>query len=84
MPAAVKRRIRRETGSVQLWIDGTMTEVDRTKEGLRPPDFHGWMQWVMQLRLLRKLTDDWDARNAANILVDDQFNLIGRLIYWLD
>ena len=42
VPPAVHRRVNRDRGTAQIWVNDTMMEQDRVKQGLRSPDFVGW------------------------------------------
>ena len=42
VPPTVERRMDRQEGSLQLWIDGCITEAERFKRKLQPPDTNAW------------------------------------------
>jgi hypothetical protein len=75
VPPAVERTFDRKKGSLQLWVEGAMTEADRKKKGLSPPDVEAWNRQIHKVRLLRQLTDDWDAQNITNVLLDPSFRV---------
>lgn len=75
VPPTVQRRIDAETGSLQLWIEGeVMTNTDRIRDEIQPPDLVGWMEqvWVMQVFDNVIYNDD---RNTGNVLIDSAWNL---------
>lgn len=75
VPPTIERRIESKTGSLQLWVEGAMTEGDRKKKGLVPPDLEAWNTQIHTLRLLHQLTFDWDAQNVHNVLLDPSFRV---------
>jgi hypothetical protein len=75
VPPTVERRLGRHRGSVQLWIENCMTEAERYKSGVQPPDSEAWLRQVYTERAFRQLTYDTDFRNASNVLVDCDFRL---------
>ena len=75
VPPTVERTFGREKGSLQLWVEGAMTEADRKRKGLTPPDVEAWNGQIHKVRLLQQLTDDWDAQNITNILLDPSFRV---------
>lgn len=74
IPPAVLRRVGGEQGSVQLWVEGTMTEGDRNRRGLRPPDSRGWRRQQATMRVFDALIANSD-RNTGNSLIDEDWNL---------
>lgn len=73
VPPTVERRIRGESGSLQLWIEGAVTYGDwlrDTDRGLRVAP--SWHDQVATVRLLRQLTHDMDYPNVSNVLVDGE------------
>lgn len=74
-PPTVERKIGRTTGSLQLWVGGSMTEADRKAKAIAPPDLQPWNDEMHTLRLLHQLTDNTDYRNIRNVLVDPTFRI---------
>jgi hypothetical protein len=70
VPAVVERRVGRERGAMQLWVEGTVMETDRIKRGLRPEDPESWNQQMFKVRLFHNLTCNTDFNNMGNILSD--------------
>jgi hypothetical protein len=75
VPPTVARRIRGDKGSLQLWLEGVMTESERLEQGLSPPDRKRWNEQMYSVRLFHRLTYNADHRNVRNLLVDDDFRI---------
>jgi hypothetical protein len=75
VPPTVERAFGRTTGSLQLWVDGAMTEADRKQKKVTPPDLKAWNEQMHKVRLLHQLTDNTDARNIRNVLSDASFRV---------
>jgi len=75
VPPTVERRIGGRTGSLQLWVEGAMTEDERRQKGLEAPDASAWNAQMHRLRLLHQLTYNSDFRNVKNVLVDPAFRV---------
>jgi hypothetical protein len=75
VPPTVERRIGRKHGSLQLWIDGCITEVERFKNKVVPPDPATFNHQVHKIRLFRQLIYDTDYKNASNVLHDPEFKI---------
>lgn len=76
VPPTVERTIGRDSGSLQLWVDGSMREWERKKEKkLTPPDMEAWNDQVSTLKLYLQLIWDTDFNNISNLLVDENWKL---------
>ncbi len=75
VPPTVERTFGRTTGSLQMWVEGAMTEADRKQKKLAPPDPQAWNEQMYKVRLLHQLTYDTDARNIRNVLIDPAFRI---------
>ncbi len=75
VPPTVERVLGNKTGSLQMWVEGAITEWDRKQRGLTPPDHEQWNRQIHAVRLLQQLSFDWDAQNIHNVLVDDSFRV---------
>jgi len=73
VPPTVERRIGGDRGSLQLWVEGAMTEIDRRDAGLNPPDQDAWNHQIHNVRLFHQLTSNSDYSNLRNLLVDPDF-----------
>jgi hypothetical protein len=75
VPPTVERRFGRTTGSLQMWVEGAVTEADRKQKKLAPPDLKAWNEQMYKVRLLHQLTDNTDFRNIRNVLTDPSFRV---------
>jgi hypothetical protein len=76
VPATVERRIGREIGSLQLWVEGAMTEWQRKKvDRLTPPDMEVWNNQVSTLKIFFQLIWDTDYNNISNVIVDREWKI---------
>jgi hypothetical protein len=73
VPPTVERRVHGDLSSVQLWLTGCklLKDVDQSKV----PHPMEWAKQVCRQRVFDNLIANID-RNAGNLLVDDQWNLI--------
>ena len=74
VPPAVVRQIDGKQGSLQLWVEGAMTESKRLKEKLMPPNL---LQWS-QMRQIRYIFDELvhnEDRNLGNLLIDSDWRV---------
>ncbi|TDI45536.1 MAG: hypothetical protein E2P02_07100 [Acidobacteria bacterium] len=71
VPPAVERTIRGETGSLSLWVHGTVTEWDRQQENIPIKSPKGYVEGMLNLRLFHLLTHNIDYKNVRNVLVGD-------------
>jgi hypothetical protein len=75
VPPTVGRRIGHQDGSLQLWVEGAFTELDRKKRNLLPKDGGQWGAQMYKVELLNQLIYNTDAQNARNILYDPDFQV---------
>jgi hypothetical protein len=75
VPPTVERRLGGKDGALQMWVEGVITEWDRVKRKLRPPDPERWNRQIHGVRLLHALTYNTDYRNLRNELVDPEFRV---------
>ena len=71
----MERKFGYETGSLQMWVEGAMTEADRKQRKLDPPDPRAWNEQMYRIRLLHQLSYNTDYRNIRNVLVDSSFRV---------
>jgi hypothetical protein len=74
VPPTVERRIDGRRGALQLWIEGAMTELDRRRGQLQPPDPRAWNERRAAVALLRELAYDTDY-NVQNTLYGPGFRV---------
>ena len=75
VPPAVERTIDGKTGSLQVWVEGTITEDERGRRAVEDPDADHWNRQMYNARLLQQLTYNTDFRNVRNLLVDPAFRI---------
>jgi hypothetical protein len=75
VPPTVERSLDGRAGSLQLWVERAMTEDERKKKKIRPPDVDAWNRQIHKMRLLRQLTDDTDYLNIRNVIFDPAFRV---------
>lgn len=74
VPPTVIRKIRGGEGTLQIWLEGTITERVRLKEGREPPSpWHHAMQHQI-MKLFDNLIYNED-RNKGNVLYDGNWKL---------
>jgi hypothetical protein len=74
VPPTVLRRIDTKIGSLQLWLEGALTETDRYNKNITPPEFQRWRQELRVMRVFDNLIYNTD-RNMGNLLFDGDWNL---------
>jgi hypothetical protein len=74
MPPTILREFKGDAGSLQLWVEKTMTDNDRTKRKKRPPDVGAWNRQMRDMRFFDNLINNVD-RNKGNILIDEAWML---------
>jgi len=78
VPPTIAREVEGRRGSLQLWVEGAMTEKSRRTRGLEPKgpgEIIRWTQQIHNTRLLHQLTYNTDFRNVENVLVDPSFRV---------
>jgi hypothetical protein len=73
-PATVERRIGRDVGSLQWWVDSMMSEGERVAQGVTAPDVEAWNQLMFKVRLFDQLIANTD-RHPGNMLVTSDFQV---------
>ena len=74
VPATVERVIEGKHGSMQFFVDSAMTEADRMKKKINPPNIIDWNQQVAKVRLWDNLIYNTD-RNGGNLLVTSDWKI---------
>ncbi len=74
VPPVVKRKHGHMEGSLQLWLEQTITESTRRALQLEPPDLQRWQAQWQQLTLFDSLVANRD-RNLGNTLIDSSWTL---------
>lgn len=74
VPPCAPRNYRARQGTVQLWIEGAMTEEKRRREGLEAPSAVVWARQQQVMRVFDALIRNFD-RNQGNILIDEDWKV---------
>ena len=74
VPPADLRRIGNKNGSLQVWIEGAMTETRRREEGVKSKGGLAWVRQWQVMRVFDALIDNFD-RNVGNILVTKDWRI---------
>ncbi len=69
VPPVVARRYRGRRGALQIWIEQGMTDADRRRRGVEPPDPEAFDRQLQIMHLFDNLIQNVD-RNPGNILID--------------
>jgi hypothetical protein len=75
VPPTVERTIDGQSGALQLWVEGCMTEADRKKNNVKVADNESWNEQIYKVRLIHQLTYNTDYTNIRNILIDPSFRV---------
>jgi len=74
VPPTVIRRVDRNVGSLQIWVEASMTELERREQGLRVPDLVSWIRQVLSMYLFDNLIGNLD-RNLGDVVIDSAWKL---------
>jgi hypothetical protein len=69
VPPVVPRTIGRSEGSIQIWLEGVMTEGSRREDGLQSPQPREWFLQNRLMYVFDNLIFNAD-RNLGNMLID--------------
>jgi hypothetical protein len=76
VPATVERRSPYDDkpGSLQLWVEAAMSEADRRRKAVIPPDANRWAEQLANLYTFDALIYNTD-RHPDNLLITDTFDV---------
>lgn len=74
MPPIVLRTIKGSKGSLQIWLEGTITEKARREKAIAPPEIARFNQQRSTMQLFDNLVANRDA-NLGNTLIDGSWRL---------
>jgi hypothetical protein len=75
VPPAITRSLPRlGDGSIQLWMENAMTELDRRKRNIRPPDVRHFTRQMHNMIVFDNLVNNID-RNLGNILIGPDWKI---------
>jgi DNA-binding FadR family transcriptional regulator len=64
----VERSVNGQKASLSWWVNDSMTDADRIKQKLDPPDLESWNQQMLAAEVFHQLICDADA-NRTNLLI---------------
>jgi hypothetical protein len=68
-PPIVIRKIKASEGSLQIWLEGTITEADRREQEVDPPEIARFNQQRSSMQIFDNLVGNRDS-NLGNTLID--------------
>ncbi len=74
VPPVIERTIKRDSGSVQIWLQGVITDTKRRDEGYDPPNIGRYKQQKYILYVFDNLVANRDS-NLGNTLIDANWRL---------
>jgi len=74
MPPVVRRKIKGRDGSIQIWLEGTITENARLEQAIKPPEIARFNQQRSTLTIFDNLVANRDS-NLGNTLIDGKWRL---------
>lgn len=75
VPPAVSRSIKRDSGTIKIWLEETVTEFERSLElHIPPPDQLRWNQQRSIMQVFNNLVANRDS-NLGNLLIDTNWRL---------
>ncbi|MBD3873419.1 MAG: hypothetical protein IFK91_10965, partial [Acidobacteria bacterium] len=74
VPPIIGRTIKRTEGSVQIWLEGAITENERREKAFAPPDIARFNQQKAILHVFDNLVGNRDS-NLGNALIDRNWRL---------
>ena len=74
-PPAVPRSIGRDSGTIRIWLEETVSEFERSRElHIAPPDQKRWNQQRLMMQVFDNLVANRDS-NLGNLLIDNNWRL---------
>lgn len=74
VPPAIERKVKGQSGSVQIWIEGVISRAKMQGDDLRPPETARWNQQKSTLYIFDTLVANRDS-NLGNGLIDGNWRL---------
>ena len=75
VPPAVPRSIGRDSGTIRIWLEETVSEFERSRElHIPPPDQRRWNQQRSMMQVFDNLVANRDS-NLGNLLIDTNWRL---------
>lgn len=74
VPPTVRRKVNGKWGTLQLWVENAMMDLDRVEQKVRAPNPVQWLYQVQTMYLFDRLIQN-DDRNQGNILMTENGRL---------
>jgi hypothetical protein len=74
VPPYVERSVNGQKASLSWWVNDAMTDADRLKQKLEPPDLESWNQQMLAAEVFHQLIYDTDA-NRTNLLITKDWQI---------
>jgi hypothetical protein len=74
VPPAALRKIKKDDGSLKIWVEGSISDKERRDRGCVPPDSIRWNQQQQIMHIFDNLVANRDS-NLGNTLIDDNWRL---------
>lgn len=74
VPPVIQRKIKKRSGSVQIWLQGVITDTVRRNEGFKPPNIGRFNQQKDIMNVFDNLVANRDS-NLGNRLIDANWRL---------
>jgi hypothetical protein len=74
VPPYVERSVNGQKASLSWWVNDAMTDADRVKQKLEPPDPESWNQQMLAAEVFHQLIYDTDA-NRTNLLITKDWQI---------
>jgi len=74
IPPTVRRKVKGKNGTVQIWVEGAMTDTHRLTEKILIPDPLRWKRQDQLMLIWDELIYN-DDRNKGNVLIDQDWNV---------
>jgi hypothetical protein len=75
VPPAIPRSIGRDSGTISIWLEETVSEFERSRElHVSPPDERRWTQQRSMMQVFDNLVANRDS-NLGNLLIDTNWRL---------
>lgn len=74
VPPVIERSVKRKDGSVQIWLEGVITENERREKGFDPPNIERFNQQREIMHVFDNLVANRDS-NLGNALIDRNWRL---------
>ena len=74
VPPSALRKVKNTKGSIQIWLEHAMTDEEKQKGNIQPPNDQQWQKQLQIMNVFDQLVFNTD-RNKGNILIDPNWKL---------